>query len=61
MPRGEEDEISIRDEDFFRFVALLATRALLERPTSYSSLIRNQLTLMARTASNWPALIRELA
>jgi hypothetical protein len=32
MPSGDEEEIAIRDKKFFRFVALLATRALLERP-----------------------------
>jgi hypothetical protein len=54
MPRGDEEEIAVRDEDFFRFVALLATRGLLERPTLNPSLIRNQLRLMATVASNRP-------
>ncbi|ANW01308.1 hypothetical protein [Bradyrhizobium icense] len=46
MPTGEEEEIAVRDEEFFRFVALLATRALLEWPTLNPSLIRHQLELM---------------
>jgi hypothetical protein len=60
MPRGNEEEIAVRDEEFFRFVALLATRALLEWPTLNPSLIRHQLGLMASVASNRPALMREL-
>src|SRR5919198_6397966 len=51
IPRGAEEEIAVRDEEFFRFVALPATRALLERPTFDLSLIRDQLRLMARVAS----------
>ena len=43
MPKGDEEEIAGRGEAFFRFVALLATRALLERPTLNPSLIRDQL------------------
>lgn len=39
MPRGDEEEIAARDEEFFRFVALLATCAFLERPTLIPSLI----------------------
>jgi hypothetical protein len=39
MPRGDEEEIAVRDEGFFRFVALLATCALLERPTLIPCLI----------------------
>lgn len=42
MPKGDEEEIAVRDEEFFRFVALLATRALLERLTLNSSLNRDQ-------------------
>jgi hypothetical protein len=42
MPKGDEEEIAVRSEVFFRFVALLATRALLERPTLNPSLIRDQ-------------------
>ena len=42
MPKGDEEEIAGR-EGFFRFVALLAPRALLERPTLNPSLIRDQL------------------
>jgi len=57
MPRGDEEEIAVRGEDFFRFVALLATRALLERPTLIPSLICDQLKLMASVASNRPALM----
>ena len=37
MPKGDEEEIAGR-EGFFRFVALLAPRALLERPTLNPSL-----------------------
>jgi hypothetical protein len=33
MPKGDEEEIAGRGEALFRFVALLGTRALLERPT----------------------------
>ena len=43
MPKGDEEEIAGRGEGFFRFVALLAPRALLERPTLNPSLIRDQL------------------
>jgi hypothetical protein len=60
MPRGDEEEIAVRDEEFVRFVARLATRALLEWPTLNPSLIRHQLWLMASVASNRPALMREL-
>jgi hypothetical protein len=60
MPRGDEEEITVRDEECFRFVALLATRGLLERPTLNPSLIRDQLRLMASVASNRPALMKEL-
>jgi hypothetical protein len=42
MPKGDEEEIAGR-EGFFCFVALLAPRALLERPTLNPSLIRHQL------------------
>ena len=42
MPKGDEGEIAGR-EGFFRFVALLAPRTLLERPTLNPSLIRDQL------------------
>ena len=42
MPKGDEEEIAGRGEGFFRFVALLAPRALLERPTLNPSLIRDQ-------------------
>jgi hypothetical protein len=31
MPRGDEEEITVRDGGDFRYVALPATRALLER------------------------------
>lgn len=60
MPSGDEEDIAVRDEDFFRFVALPATRALLERPTLNPSLIRDQLRLMASVASNRPAPMWEL-
>ena len=43
MPKGDEEEIAGRGEGFFRFVALLAPRALLERPTLNPSLFRDQL------------------
>lgn len=33
MPKGDEEEITIRGGDFVRFVAPPATRALLERLT----------------------------
>jgi hypothetical protein len=32
MPKGDEEEIAVRDGGVFRFVALPATRDLLERP-----------------------------
>ena len=51
MPKGDEEEIAGRGEGFFRFVALLAPRALLERPTLNPSLIRDQLGLMASVAA----------
>ncbi|MBO4221812.1 hypothetical protein [Bradyrhizobium neotropicale] len=57
MPIGEEEEIAVRDEDVFRFVALPAARALLERPTLNPSLIRDQLRLMATVASTRLALM----
>ena len=61
MPTGDEEEIAVRDEEFVRFVARLATRALLEWPTLNPSLIRHhQLWLMASVVSNRPALMREL-
>lgn len=60
MPKGDEEEIAVRDRELFRFVALPATRALLERPTLNPSLIRDQQRLMASIALNRPALIREL-
>jgi hypothetical protein len=60
MPSGDEEEIAVRGKELFRFVALLATRALLERPTLNPSLIRDQLTLMPSVASNRPALMWEL-
>jgi len=44
MPRGDEEEIAVRDEEFFRFVAVLATRGLLERPKLNPLLTRNQLS-----------------
>ena len=40
MPKGDEEEIALGGRDFVRFVAPLATRALLERPTFYPLLIR---------------------
>ena len=50
MPKGDEEEIAGR-EGFFRFVALLAPRALLERPTLNPSLIRDQLRADASVPS----------
>jgi hypothetical protein len=47
MPRGEEEEIAVRDGGDFRFVVLSATRALLERRIEPVILIRNQQNLMA--------------
>jgi hypothetical protein len=41
MPKGDEEEIVIRGVDLFRFVALLATCALLDRPTLAPSLNRD--------------------
>jgi hypothetical protein len=41
MPKGDEEEIVIRDDEFFRFVALLVTCALLDRPTLAPSLNRD--------------------
>ena len=49
MPKGDE-EIAGR-EGFLRFVALLAPRALLERPTLNPSLIRDQLRADASVPS----------
>jgi len=46
MPKGDEEEIAGRGEGFFRFVAPLAPRALLERPTLNPSLIRDRLAQM---------------
>jgi hypothetical protein len=60
MPRGDEEEIAVRGEEFVRFVALLATRALLERPTLNPSLICDQPRLMPHVESNRPALLWEL-
>src|SRR5262245_56177716 len=60
MPRGDEEEIAVRVREVFRFVALLATRALMERPTLNPSLIRDQQRLMASITLNRPALIWEL-
>jgi hypothetical protein len=51
MPKGDEEEIAGRGEGIFRFVALLAPRALLELPTLNLSLIRDQLGLMANVPS----------
>ena len=51
MPKGDEEEIAGRGEGIFRFVALLAPRALLERPTLNLSLIRDPLGLMANVPS----------
>jgi hypothetical protein len=47
MPNGAVEEIAVRGEGFSRFFARLTPRDLLERPTLFSSLIRNQLRLMA--------------
>jgi hypothetical protein len=47
MPKGEDEEIAVRDDEFFRFVALPATRALLERPTLNPSMIRDPRELVA--------------
>jgi hypothetical protein len=41
MPKGDEEEIADRGEGFFRFVALLAPRTVLERPTLIPSLNRD--------------------
>jgi hypothetical protein len=57
MPSGDEEEIAVRDRELFRFIAQLAMRALMERPTLNPSLIRDQLMLMASVASNRPALM----
>jgi hypothetical protein len=46
MPKGEDEEIAVRDGEF-RFVALPATRALLERPTLNPSMIRDPRELVA--------------
>ena len=40
MPKGDEEETAGRGEGFFRFVARVAMRALLERPTFNPSFIR---------------------
>jgi hypothetical protein len=60
MPKGDEEEIAGRGEGFFRFVALLAPRALLERPTLNPSLIRDQFRLIASVFSIKPILIWRL-
>jgi hypothetical protein len=39
IPSGDEEEIAVRGKELFRFVALLATCAFLERPTLIPSLI----------------------
>ena len=44
MPKGFEEEIASRGEGFFRFVALLAPRALIDWPTLAPSLNRDQLS-----------------
>ena len=59
MPRGDEEEIAVRGREVFRFVALLATRALMERPTLNPSLIRDQQRLMASITLNRRAPMRE--
>ena len=51
IPKGDEEEIAGRGEGFFPFVAPLAPRALLERPTLNPSLVRDQLRLMANVPS----------
>src|SRR6478736_5526751 len=56
----DEEEIAGRGEGFFRFVALLAPRALLERPTLNPSLIRDQFRLIASVFSIKPILIWRL-
>jgi len=60
MPKGDEEEIAGRGDGFFRFVALLAPRALLERPTLNPSLIRDQFRLIASVFSIKPILIWRL-
>jgi hypothetical protein len=47
MPRGDDEEIAVRDGGVFRFVVPPATLALLERPIEPVILIRNQQSLMA--------------
>src|SRR5438034_8646023 len=54
MPKGDEEEIAGR-EGSFRFVALLAPRALLERPTLNPSLIRDQLSADGECSLDRPA------
>ena len=44
MPKGFEEEIASRGEGIFRFVALLAPRALIDWPTLAPSLNRDQLS-----------------
>ena len=64
MPKGDEEEIAGR-EGFFCFVALLAPRALLERPTLNPSLIRDQLRAdgeypldrLAQMLGPWPRAV----
>jgi hypothetical protein len=51
MPKGDEEEIVIRGVDLFRFVALLATCALLDRP-HFGPVVESQpLRLMASVPS----------
>src|SRR6476660_1026988 len=51
MPNGDDEEIAGRGEGFFRFVALLATRALLERPPLNPSFDSRPTKLMASVPS----------
>jgi hypothetical protein len=60
MPNGAVEEIAVRGEGFSRFFARLTPRDLLERPTLFSSLIRNQLRLMASWFRSSPPRCWEL-
>ena len=60
MPKGDEEEIAGRGEGFFRFVALLAPRALLERPTlNPFALLPYWPARFARTAHVKPVIDRD--
>jgi hypothetical protein len=56
-PKGAEEEIAVRGEDFLRFDAPLAAGALLERTTLNPPLFRDQFRLIARAFPIKPILL----